>query len=125
MPTYFSSAELSCHCCGAHPMDPAFLQRLTALRVALGQPMRLSSAYRCPPHNGAVSATGPTGPHTTGRAVDVLVSGAAALELVEQALAYGFTGIGVSQKGPHARRFVHLDDLPTAPGQPRPTIWSY
>jgi zinc D-Ala-D-Ala carboxypeptidase len=39
------------------------------------------------------------------------------------ALEQGFTGIGVSQKG--AIRFIHVDDLPDAPGQPRPTIWSY
>jgi len=31
----------------------------------------------------------------------------------------------VNQKGPHAARFIHLDDLPDAEGQPRPTIWSY
>jgi hypothetical protein len=51
--------------------------------------------------------------------------GADALELVALALAYGFTGIGVNQKGAHDGRFIHLDDLDNAPGQPRPCIWSY
>jgi hypothetical protein len=39
------------------------------------------------------------------------------------ALAKGFTGIGVQQKG--GGRFIHLDNLPNGPGQPRPTVWSY
>jgi hypothetical protein len=35
----------------------------------------------------------------------------------------GFTGIGIAQKG--EGRYVHLDDLPSVEGQPRPTLWSY
>lgn len=34
-----------------------------------------------------------------------------------------FTGIGIQQKG--GDRYIHLDNLPNAPGQPRPTVWSY
>lgn len=103
-------------------MVDAFMDRLEDLRVAYGRPMSLSSAYRCAAHNAAVSSTGTDGPHTTGRAVDVLVSGPEAFKLIQLAVSRGFTGIGVKQKGDG--RFIHLDDLPDG-SHPRPRIWSY
>jgi hypothetical protein len=35
------------------------------------------------------------------------------------------TGIGVAQRGPHDKRFIHLDDLKNSEQNPRPWIWSY
>ena len=121
--THFSRSELQCHCgCGRCEMDAAFMVRLEQLRVAFGNPMHLSSAYRCPEYNARISHTGSHGPHTTGRAVDVLVSGEDAYRLVQLALELGFTGIGINQKGPREKRFIHLDDLD---GPTRPWVWSY
>ena len=57
----------------------------------------VSSGYRCPEYNDQVSSSGLTGPHTTGRAVDVVCSGDA-LKIMELAIKHGMTGIGVSQK---------------------------
>lgn len=98
--------------------------RAERVRMRLGKPMRVSSGARCPAYNDSESSTGTTGPHTKG-AIDFQVSGADALRVVHLMIEEGFTGIGVSQKGPHGSRFIHGDDLPDAPGQPRPTIWSY
>lgn len=121
---YFTLSEFACKHCGASNMDPVFLANVDELRRRYGKPLTVSSGYRCPAHNAAVSHTGGAGPHTTGRAVDFAISRREALELLALALASrNFTGIGVSQKG--NGRFLHLDDLPNAPGQPRPTIWSY
>ena len=106
-------------------MEPGFMGRLERLRTIFGKPMRVASGYRCPVHNAAVSATGQTGPHTTGRAVDIALWGADALVLVRMAVAHGFTGVGVSQKGPRAGRFVHIDDLADGAPGPRPWLWSY
>ncbi|ABK45255.1 Peptidase M15A [Magnetococcus marinus MC-1] len=123
---HFSHAELQCHCgCGRSVMDERFMARLEELRMAYGKPIIVNSAYRCPNHNASVSTTGSNGPHTTGRAVDVQVSGEDAHTLMALAMHHGFTGIGVSQRGQHKSRFIHLDTLDAAPGQPRPTIWSY
>lgn len=123
MTKHFSDSELTCHCgCGRQEMDSETLRKLEAVREELGLPMKLSRGYSCPEHNAKISKTGLTGPHTTGHAVDILCRGATALRIVELALKYGFTGIGVSQKGDS--RFVHLDDIPSGEG-PRPTIWSY
>jgi len=118
---HFHIEELACKCCGQMGFAPDFLQALESLRVAYGKPMIVSSGYRCPKHNGDVSTTGGSGPHTIG-AVDVLVRGADALHLIDVALGAGWTGFGISQKG--ASRFIHLDRLNDV-GHPRPIIWSY
>ena len=124
--THFSHAELTCQCpCGQMEMDPDFMGRLEALRTAFGKPMRITSAYRCPSHNAQASSTGFTGPHTTGLAVDVSVSGQDAHELLTLVLHHGFSGVGVSQRGPHNKRFIHIDAIDNGSGRIRPTVWSY
>lgn len=123
---YFSVKELECKCgCGDSGMDSAFMEKLDGLRESLGEPIKLSSAYRCPKHNAAVAKTGSGGPHTTRRAVDIVASGAKALKIVSIAVRMGFTGVGLKQHGPHESRFIHLDDLGNSDGQPRPHIWTY
>lgn len=119
---HFTRAELACRHCGRMELPLDFIDRLERVRVKVGFPMPISSGYRCPEHNSIVSNTGPSGPHTK-RAVDVVLNGQQALTLITVALREGFTGIGVQQKGD--ARFIHLDDLPNAPGQPRPHVWSY
>lgn len=123
MTPHFSDGELMCKCgCELLP-EQDFMDKIEALRVAYGRSMTVTSAARCPAYNAKVSGTGRTGPHTTGRAIDIAIDRKAAWELLNLAVQFGFTGIGVQQKG--GGRFLHFDDLPNAPGQPRPTIWSY
>jgi zinc D-Ala-D-Ala carboxypeptidase len=122
---HFAASELVCRHCQTHRMQDEFMQRLEGLRAAFARPLVPSSAYRCGVYNARVSTTGLHGPHTTGRAVDIQISGPAAYELLDLALTHGFTGIGVQQKGPHGGRFVHLDDLPRSGDAPRPALWSY
>ena len=119
----FTYGELACHCgCGMIPQKE-FIDRTQNLRTRYGKALHVTSGARCPAYNAKVSHTGTTGPHTTGRAVDFLIRGHEAYELLSLAFIDGFTGIGVSQKGDS--RFLHLDDLPDAEGQPRPWVWSY
>lgn len=121
----FTEKEMACKCCGKAYMDPAFMKSLQLLRDAVGFPLAVSSGYRCHEHNAKVSSTGKTGPHTTGKAADLLVSGDRAYRVMREAMQLGFTGVGVSQKGPHGGRFVHVDTIENGPGCPRPTCWSY
>jgi zinc D-Ala-D-Ala carboxypeptidase len=100
------------------------MDRMDILRCTVGFPLVVSSGYRCPSYNASISKTGTRGPHTTGRAIDLLVTSEDALTVVGEAYNLGFTGIGVSQKGDHKKRFIHLDDL-SSPEFPRPTIFSY
>ena len=127
---HFSESELQCKCgnCTFEGMDENFMELLEAVRTDpdWDRPMKVSSAYRCPEHNSAVSSTGMTGPHTSGKAIDIQVSGADAHLLLGVAMGYDFSGIGVAQKGPHGSRFIHLDTLvPEETKGPRPWIWSY
>jgi len=128
MTPHFSDDELRCKCgCGMLPKRD-FMEKIERLRVAFDRPMPVTSAARCPEHNAKVSSTGLTGPHTTGRAIDVAVDREDAFDLLMlvgrmNLLSLGITGIGFQQKG--AGRFMHLDDLTNEPGQPRPTLWSY
>lgn len=100
-----------------------FMEKIEILRVRVGFPLPVTSAARCPKHNRSVSGTGDDGPHTTGRAIDFGISRQQAYIVMREALTMGFTGIGIQQKG--GGRFIHLDDLPDSPRQPRPTVWSY
>lgn len=122
----FTPEELRCRGTGELAMDDEFMDRLQALRETLGFALPVSSGYRTPEYNARASGTGLHGPHTTGHAVDIVISGPRVVRLVSVALRLGFTGVGVKQSGDHAGRFIHLDDLPVnGAGHPRPRIWSY
>ena len=119
----FTPAEVACKCgCGMLP-EQDFMDRVQWLRDVVGFSLPVGSGARCPAYNAKVSKTGLAGPHTTGRAIDLEVDREKAYRVMAAAPSLGFTGIGVQQKGD--KRFIHLDDLPNMPGQPRPTIWSY
>jgi len=109
-------------------MDTATMDRLQRVRSAYGRGMTISSGYRDVTH--PIEATkiakfGNAGAHSTGRAVDIAVRGGDAVRLLQLALAEGFTGIGIQQKG--EGRFLHLDDIQPEDEfhVPRPWIWSY
>ena len=117
----FGEDEFRCKHSGQCVMVPEFMARLQRLRIAYGRPMTVTSGYRHPTHPIEAAKAAP-GAHSTGRAVDIAVQGADAVRLIALAIAEGFTGIGVQQKG--SGRFIHLDDLPSG-AFPRPTVWSY
>lgn len=116
---YFTNEELYCRCCGQMGMHNDFMSKIVILRRELGFAFPVTSGYRCPIHNSNVSSTGETGPHTTGRAIDIGVSYGNAVKLLKAAVHSDmFTGIGINQKG--SGRFIHLDDIPE-----REAIWTY
>lgn len=121
----FTPPEFACRGTGQIAVDPAFMDRLVAVRQLCGFPFPVTSGYRAPVYNLEVSSTGLTGPHTTGHAVDLGLYGGRALMAVERALSLGFTGVGLKQRGPRSGRFIHLDDLSQSAGVPRPWIWTY
>lgn len=123
MTEHFSHKELSCKCCGKLPEQTAhykdFLTKLEELRIQFNKPIHISSAYRCFKHNAKVGGS-PESRHIDGDAVDILCSGEDALQILSLAIAQGWRGIGVSQKGLISSRFIHIDLRPTDR-----VIWSY
>ena len=118
----FSVNEMACRCgCGTSEMEPEFMRMLQELRDQMQGPLRVSSGRRCDHHNDAVTTAKnkKNGVHTLGQASDILISGERAMLLFEKARQIGFSGIRLSQRGPHQDRFVHLDT------KPRKALWSY
>ena len=122
----FSTNEMMCHCgCKDSEMDSDFMKILQEIREDMNRPLKISSAVRCEKHNMKVSSTGKNGPHVYRKAADIIISGADALRLIDTARKHGISGVGISQRGDHAKRFVHIDTLSADDGHPRPTVWTY
>ena len=121
---FFQAHEFRCRHCGIERMDETFVVRLEELRACVGKPLVVTSGYRCIDHPVEKARQG-TGVHPMGLAGDLAVYGDLAVVVIGCALRLGFRGIGISQKGPHARRFIHLDLYQGRADQPRPWIWSY
>lgn len=119
---FFTREEFDCSHTGKCEMRKSTMDKLLAVRKEFGRPMNVSSGDRDKTHPIEAAKEEP-GVHTKGCAVDVLVAGGDALDLVRIALKHGFTAIGVQQKG--AKRFIHLDDYEGDARTPRPWIWSY
>ena len=100
---YVTREEMACQHCGQEKWDYEFMEWLDSVREEFGKPMRVTSGYRCPQHPIEARKSKP-GAHATGRAVDIAVSGADAIKLIEIASRHGCTRIGVNQNV-----FVHLD----------------
>lgn len=127
---HFTLEEWTCHCgCGQMRFTEAAIWKVEILRVTFDRPMHVNSGYRCPDYNAVVSKTGRDGPHTiyendnvTG---DIGIYGTDAYDLIALAKPHGFTGLGLHQRGPQPKRYVHLDTLWQAVGRPRPWPWTY
>jgi zinc D-Ala-D-Ala carboxypeptidase len=118
----FRLDEFKCKHCGENRIEHELIDKLQLLREDVGFPFLISSGYRCKDHPAEVNKNIP-GTHAEGIAVDIACSHTQALKIVSAAEGYGFTGLGVNQKGDE--RFIHLDISKTEAGRPRPHIWSY
>jgi uncharacterized protein YcbK (DUF882 family) len=105
---YFAENELSCHCCGGLPargMDPNLLAMLDDIREAVGGPVELSCAYRCPAHNAEVGGVLHS-QHVLGKAADILVSDDMTVDALAQiVINCGADGVGRY----YDSGFVHAD----------------
>ena len=119
---HFKRSELECSHTGDCKMEEEFMESLEKIRELYANPMRLSSAYRSVLHPVESRKDSP-GAHTAGQAVDILVAGWDAVELLRIALNNPWVkGIGISQKGKWESRFIHLD---TWSERTERAIWSY
>ena len=119
---HFSEKELQCKCgCARNGMNQSFMEMVETLRVEVDHSLPVSSAYRCDKHDKAVHGAGV---HPSGYAIDLKCYSRIAWKVLRAAARLGFTGIGISQKGPYGSRFIHLDSIKSTT-HPRPTTWTY
>lgn len=120
---YFTVEELSCKgesCCGGEmKMQGDFMRDMAALRRDADFPFIVTSGYRCPEYNdylyvqqGHEPGKHLQGPHTTGRALDILAVGWQAMTIINLGVIYhGMYGVGLYQKGPRKDRYIHIDNI--------------
>lgn len=100
---HFVLREFACSCCGAVMIQPELLSALQRLRNLRGEPVILTSGYRCVAHNAAVGGVAGSD-HCRGRAADVAVAAPYQPRLIALAEEVGFAVIL-----PYPRRhFIHL-----------------
>ena len=102
---YFDEDEFLCPCCGRLPssgINPRLLEVLDKVREAIGQPLIVSSGYRCPIHNDDVGGV-INSQHCIGNAADVYAEGVTPLKLAALAEDAGADGIGIYDD------FCHID----------------
>lgn len=108
----FSPAEIASHDAarvkGPLLLDEAAMDRLQALRDALGKPMIVNSAYRSPAHNARVGGA-KASMHLLGRAFDIAMTNHDPHRFEAAARACGFNGIGIYG----AQNFIHIDTRET------------
>ena len=115
----FSPDEVKCQHCGELKIDEELMDLVQEARETLG-PLRITSGYRCSEHNNNISSTGPTGPHTTGKAVDISVRNSQHRKQLIDYFAPEVTGLGI------AKSFIHIDLLTDDDGfDARPNCWTY
>ena len=113
-PNYIAN-EMSCRCrCGIAETELEFMRMLQELKDQMQGPLSLCIGRRSDYHNDGVSAAKnkKNSVYNLGQASKISISGERAMLLFEKARKVGFSGIGLSQKGNHSSRFLHLDTLP-------------
>ena len=89
----FSPAEIACRGTGKLLVNEAALDKLQALRVRLGKPLIIRSAYRSPEHNRAVGGA-KASKHMEGIAFDIAMANHDPEAFEAAARAIGFQGFG-------------------------------
>jgi len=121
---HFRPEEMACTATGELAVTFALMHALEMLRGSIGEPLIVTSGYRSPEFNASI---GGHQAHPMGIAVDLAVHGEKAYRVLKEAPKCGFSGIGVSQKGPMSERFAHLDvgSRVSKLRVVRPTVFSY
>jgi len=98
----FTPKEIACKGTGKLLVDERSLNMLQELRIKVGKPFFVNSAYRSPEHNRAVGGA-TSSFHMRGMAFDINMSNHDRSEFVRLAREVGFRGIG------YYPSFQHVD----------------
>lgn len=112
----FSPAEIACRGTGKLLVNDDALDRLQELRVTLGKPLIVNSAYRSPEHNRKVGGA-KASKHLEGTAFDISMANHDPAAFIAAARKAGFKGIGTYPRS----NFIHIDTGPARSwGEPFP-----
>lgn len=100
----FTPAEMACRREGELGIDDEAMDKLQALRIRLGRPLIIFSAYRSKAHNAAVGGA-KASQHLKAKAFDVSMANHSPTFFETAARAVGFTGFGYYPK----QGFMHID----------------
>ena len=103
----FSPQEVASKGEGELLIDPGSMDKLQALRTALGKPLLITSAYRSAAHNKRVGGATHS-QHRLGKAFDIRMENQNPAAFEKAALEVGFTGFGHYPKS----GFTHIDTGP-------------
>ncbi len=102
----FKNEEMACPHCGINGAQQALVDALEAFRAAVGMPVIIDSAYRCPVHNAAVGGAARS-EHMLGLAADIRVPGKTAADL--ESIARTIPAIkGIGRSTP-PMTYLHMD----------------
>lgn len=110
----FSPEEMACRAPddalgrGELLVVPDAMDKLQALRDALGKPMIVNSAYRTPVYNKTLPGSAKDSLHTKGMAFDISMANHDPAVFEDKARNAGFTGFGFYPK----ENFMHIDTGP-------------
>jgi uncharacterized protein YcbK (DUF882 family) len=112
----FNSSEFDCKCkdpnCQTTLIDKDHLDKLQALRDFLGQPVTITSAFRCEKYNKAVGGASKSR-HKEGDATDIIVKNMTPDEVAEKC--EHFDGLGKYNS------FTHIDSR----GEEKKARWDF
>ena len=112
---YFTREEFDCQETGNNMMKDEFIHALDALRHECGFGFKITSGFRSEKHSLEVKKSNGGGQHTKGNAADIYVdNGHQRYLIVKNAMAMGFSGIGIHKS------FIHVDTR-----QSVPVLWEY
>ena len=115
----FTPDEVKCQHCGELKIDEELMDLIQEARETFG-PLTITSGFRCSEHNNNISSTGPTGPHTTGKAIDIATKSSQQRKELIDYFASKVSGLGI------AKSFIHIDLLTSEDGfDARPNSWIY
>jgi len=115
----FTPDEVKCQHCGELKISSSLMDLIQTARAELG-PLSITSGYRCSEHNNNISSTGPSGPHTTGKSLDIAVRDSKHRKELITYFAPKVPGLGI------AKSFIHIDILTAEDGfEMRPNSWVY
>ncbi len=105
---HFTSTEFACSHCGVFQIDMRLVNALEELRVKIGKPIAINSAFRCAEHNKAVGGA-QSSEHTKGLAADLAIPKNVTISMFYAAIdsieAFKTGGVGIYPQ----KKFIHVD----------------